>query len=66
MASIRPADWITTTEAAEILGMSSRGVRQAVDYQHLTAKKVGARLILVTRKSVLAFKATRKIRKRRA
>lgn len=50
-------DWISTAEAAELLGVSQRRVNQMIDEGKLIAQKMHPRLTLVSRTSVKRYLA---------
>jgi len=45
-------DWITTTEAGRLLGVTARRVRQLIDEEELVAIRLNPRMMLVSRLSV--------------
>ena len=45
-------DWITTAEAAEMLGLTQRRVRQLLDEGELEFRKVTPRLVMVYKPSI--------------
>lgn len=57
-------EYITTTEAAELLGVTARYVAKLVESGTLEGRKVNARLWLVNRASLANWTPKRKRRKR--
>lgn len=47
--------WMTSTEAAELIGCSSAHVRFLANEGHLTGEKVGPRMWLIEKKSAQDF-----------
>lgn len=47
--------WLTIKQAADHLAVSERTIRRYISLNRLSAKRVGVRLIRVSRESLLAF-----------
>jgi len=52
----RLGDWITTAEAAEMLDLTARRVRQLADLGKFAYKMITARLMMVKRSDVERYK----------
>jgi excisionase family DNA binding protein len=59
-------DWITTAEAAHIMGVTQRHVIHLVSREQIEGKKITDRLILVNRQSVEAWTPKRRKRKEKS
>lgn len=50
-----PDDWLTTTQAAEIIGVSERRVRQLCQAGRLVSQQPGGQVWLILRSDVDAY-----------
>lgn len=53
------ADWLTASEAAQVLGIHRNNVLKAIREQRLPAVRKGGRVYLIRRADVDAYKARR-------
>ena len=55
-------DFLTTKEAAQLLGCSDGWVRQLIIAKRLTAQRLHNRQLMVDKQSVIEFKAKRQVK----
>jgi excisionase family DNA binding protein len=53
-------NYITTSETAELLGITIRGIRLAVESGKLPARRVGARMYMINRYDAINYKKNKR------
>lgn len=55
-----PNEWITTAQAGELLDLTRRRITQLINEEKIQARRIGDRVWVVDRKSLLAYDLERK------